>query len=46
MTILRCRFVRCVRRSERLDEPALSAGAEVRVLVRALLGPMAELGLH
>ena len=32
-----------VDRFERLDEPTLNAGAEVRVLVRALLGPMPEL---
>jgi len=38
--------MRCARRCERRDETALSAAAEVRVLVRALLGLVAELGLH
>jgi hypothetical protein len=32
--------VRSPRRLERLDETALSAAPEVRVLVRALLGPL------
>ena len=46
MTIERCRFVLRSHRFERLDEPALSAGAEERVLVQALLGPMPEQSLH
>jgi hypothetical protein len=45
VTIFRSGFVRSPRRLERLDETALSAAPEVRVLVRALLGPMPELGL-
>ena len=34
--------MRCPGRLERLDQPTLSAGAEVGVLVRALLGPVPE----
>ena len=39
-------LVRSERRFERFDETFLSARAEVRVLVRALLGEMPELSLH
>src|SRR5579872_1639439 len=39
-------LVRSARWLQRLDEPALRARTEVRVLVRALLGAMPELGLH
>src|SRR6185295_6797915 len=40
------RFVRSGFRLQSLDQPFLRPRAQVRVLVRALLGPMAELGLH
>src|SRR6266568_7098907 len=39
-------LVRSERRFERFDETFLSARAEVRILVRALLGEMPELSLH
>ena len=38
--------VRCGLRSQRFDQPFLSPRTEVRVAVRALLGLVAELGLH